>query len=101
MASVFIFFGEAISESADSGYPVGERHRVAGFGRGNSIEFAAEQAADHLLDAGWTEVEFDEGEEFPPSRLPDAEAEIVAMWKACERDGSAGIVFSEVVEEDE
>lgn len=98
-ASVFVFFGEAVSDSTVTGYPVGERHRVAAFGRGHEIDFAAELAAEHLLDAGWTDVEFEEGEAFAAERLVDADEAVITTWKACERDGSAGIVFSEVVED--
>jgi len=98
-ARVFVFFGVAVSDTEDSGYPVGERHRVAAFGRGHEVDFAAERAAGHLLDAGWTDVRFDEGDEVDPVRMAAADKEIVATWKDCERDGSSGIVFADVVED--
>lgn len=94
---VFMFFGDAISGSDATGYPKGERHRVAGFGRGTELEAAAEAAAEHFRSAGWKHVAFESGEELLGAQLVNADEDIRNTIEACRRDGAAGIVFKEEV----
>jgi len=94
---VFMFFGEAVADSPEAGYPSGEKHSLIGFARAQGIEDAAEQAAEHFLDAGWTAVAFAEGQEFDLDRLDGADDDVAETCRKCLEDGSSGIVFKAVV----
>ena len=91
---IYMFFGEAVSDSPESGYPEGEVHSVVGFGAARNIDEAAELAAEHFLDAGWTDVEFTDGEEFDLKRMDELDDDVAATCRDCLRDGSSGIVFA-------
>jgi len=95
---VYMFFGEAVSDSPESGCPVGDRHSIIGFASARNIEDAAEIAAEHFLDAGWTDIEFSEGEEFDVARLDEVDDDVAATCRQCLEDGSSGIVFRIVQE---
>ena len=96
---VYMFFGEAVSDSPESGYPQGEQHTVIGFAAARNIEDAAEAAGEHFLDAGWTDVSFSEGDEFDLSRLDDVDEDVAATVRLCLSDGSSGVVFKPAVDE--
>jgi hypothetical protein len=95
---VYMFFGEAVADSPESGCQVGDRHSIIGFASARNIEDAAQVAADHFLDAGWTDIEFTEGEEFDLGRLDEVEDEVADTCRKCLDEGSSGIVFR-IVEE--
>ena len=94
-----MFFGEAVADSPESGYPSGEKHAVIGFAAAQNIEDAAQAAAEHFLDAGWTDIEFSEGDQFDLERLDDADEDVAATCRQCLTDGSSGIVFQSVIDE--
>ena len=94
-----MFFGEAVADSPESGYPAGEKHPVIGFAAAQNIEDAAQAAAEHFLDAGWTDVTFSEGDQFDLERLDDVDEDVAATVRLCLSDGSSGVVFKSVVEE--
>lgn len=94
---VFMFFGEAIADTEEAGYPAGEKHSLIGFARAQGIEDGASLAAEHFLDAGWTDVAFAEGQEFDLDRLEGADDDVAETCRKCLQDGSSGIVFKTVV----
>lgn len=94
---VFMFFGEAISGSDATGYPKGERHRIAGFGRGTELEAAAEAAAEHFRSAGWKHVAFESGDELMGAQLANADEDIRQTVELCREFGASGIVFKDEV----
>lgn len=94
---VFMFFGEAVADSPEAGYPSGEKHSLIGFARAQGIEDAAALAAEHFLDAGWTDVAFAEGQEFDLDRLEGADDDVAETCRKCLEDGASGIVFKTVV----
>ena len=94
---VFMFFGEAVAHSPEAGYRAGEKHSLIGFARAQGIEDAAGLAAEHFLDAGWTDVAFAEGQEFDLDRLEGADDDVAETCRKCLQDGASGIVFKTVV----
>jgi len=95
---VYMFFGEAVSDSPDSDYPPGEKHAVIGFAAAQNMDDAAEIAAEHFLDAGWTDIAFAEGHQFDLDRLEGADDDVAQTCRKCLDDGSSGIVFKNVIE---
>ena len=96
---VYMFFGEAVADSPECGYPAGEKHSVIGFAAAQNIEDGAEIAAEHFLDAGWNDIAFADGHEFDLDRLEGADDDIAQTCRKCLEDGSSGIVFKTVVED--
>jgi hypothetical protein len=93
-----MFFGEAVADSPESGVAVGDRHSIIGFASARNIEDGAQLAAEHFLDAGWTDIEFTEGEEFDLDRLDEVDEDVAATCRQCLEEGSSGIVFRVVDE---
>ena len=96
---VYMFFGEAVSDSPESGCEPGARHSIIGFAAARNIEDAAQVAAEHFLDAGWADIEFSEGDELDLDQLDDVDEDVAATCRKCVEEGSSGIVFRPVDEE--
>ena len=98
---VYMFFGEAVADSPESGCEPGAKHSIIGFAAAQNIEDAAQVAAEHFFDAGWTDIEFTEGEQFDLDRLDDDDVDenVAATCRQCLTEGSSGIVFRPVEED--